>query len=73
MSSKQLGTWVCSSGGRCQLVTQSSESSLWGQKLRLWVWIRLSRKDGKSEMNRAEDGALENSSILRRRGTQGED
>ncbi|XP_030787448.1 CUGBP Elav-like family member 6 isoform X4 [Rhinopithecus roxellana] len=49
----------------CRLEIQSSKSTLCGEELRLWVWTRLSKKSRKSQTKRAENGALENSSILR--------
>lgn len=73
VSSKQLATRGSSSGRRSRLETQSSESSLWGQEQRLWVWMRLFRVKGKSGVSEAEDGTLENSSILRVEGAQRED
>ena len=48
-------------------------SYLWGQEQRLWVWMRLFRVKGKSGVSGAEDGTLENSSILRVEGAQRED
>ena len=48
VSSKQLATRGSSSGGRSRLEMQSSESFLWGQEQRLWVWMRLFRMKGKS-------------------------
>lgn len=71
VSSKQLATRGSSSGGRSRLEMQSSESFLWGQEQRLWVWMRLFRMKGKSGVSGAEDGTLENSSILRGRGCPG--
>lgn len=49
----------------CRLETQSSKSTLCGEELRLWVWTRLSKKSRENQTKRAENGALENSSILR--------
>lgn len=71
VSSKQLARRGSSSGGRSKLETQSSESSLWRQEQRLWVWMRLFRMKGKSGVSGAEDGTLEKSSILRGRGCPG--
>ena len=71
VSSKQLARRGSSSGGRSKLETQSSESSLWRQEQRLWVWMRLFRMKGKSGVSGAEDGTLEKSSILRGRGGPG--
>ena len=71
VSSKQLARRGSSSGRRSKLETQSSESSLWRQEQRLWVWMRLFRMKGKSGVSGAEDGTLEKSSILRGRGCPG--